>query len=144
MKKTNVKSVKKTATKKTATNKPVKSVKKPVKPVSKVKATNNKTATKKPVKKPVKSVEKDFDVKEYEKRKAFLQEYGFETVSDFSKAIGDDIANTTKVLQGKQKPNVEKMIKYAIFLDAGLGDIINLFYPEQMQEYKKKHNKKRK
>jgi len=133
-------------TKKVTANKPVKAaktVKKPTKKTTAVKSTKKnvkpvKTANK-TVKKPtVKTVNK-----EYEMRKDFIRAYGFESVSDFATALNDDIANTTKVLQGKQKPNIEKMIKYAITLKAGLGDVINLFYPKEMAEYKKNHNKKR-
>lgn len=127
-------------------NKAVKTAKTAKKPVKKTTAVKNtkknvkavKTANK-TVKKPtVKTVNK-----EYEMRKDFIRAYGFESVSDFATALSDDIANTTKVLQGKQKPNIEKMIKYAIILKAGLGDVINLFYPKEMAEYKKNHNKKR-
>lgn len=146
MRKTNTKSV---ATKKTA-NKAVKGVKKAVKTPTKTTAKKTTTKANKTVKKANKTVEKkvakktakNFDV--YEIRKDFLKAYGYNTVSEFAQAIGDDIANTTKVLQGKQNPNIEKMIKYAVFLGAGLGDVINLFYPEAMKYYKENHNKKRK
>jgi oligoribonuclease (3'-5' exoribonuclease) len=136
-----------TNTKKTAT-KSAKNVKKTA-----VKPTTKKTATKKPIEKKtakkstktvVKKDARKETNKEYENRKNFIKSYGFESVSDFATALNDDIANTTKVLQGKQKPNIEKMIKYAITLNSGLGEIINLFYPELMKEYKKKHNKNRK
>ena len=137
---------------KKATKTANKTVKKPVKTVAKK---QTKETTKKAVKgakkavKAVKTVEKKQAKKTvrntdiYEVRKDFLKAYGYNTVSEFAQAIGDDIANTTKVLQGKQNPNIEKMIKYAVFLNAGLGDIINLFYPEAMKYYKENHNKKR-
>ena len=125
-----------TNTKKTAV-KSAKNVKKTA-----VKPTTKKTA-KKSTKTAVKKDTRKETNKEYENRKNFIKSYGFESVSDFATALNDDIANTTKVLQGKQKPNIEKMIKYAITLNAGLGEIINLFYPELMKEYKKKHNKKK-
>ena len=125
-----------TNTKKTAV-KSAKNVKKTA-----VKSTTKKTA-KKSTKTAVKKDTRKETNKEYENRKNFIKSYGFESVSDFASALNDDIANTTKVLQGKQKPNIEKMIKYAITLNSGLGEVINLFYPDLMKEYKKKHNKKK-
>lgn len=140
MRKTNTKSV---ATKKTA-NKPVKAAKTVKKPTKKTTAVKSTKKNVKPVKKANKTVKKTIPDKVYEVRKDFLKAYGYNTVSEFAQAIGDDIANTTKVLQGKQNPNIEKMVKYAVFLGAGLGDVINLFYPEVMKYYKENHNKKRK
>lgn len=125
------------------TNKAVKAVKTVKKPTKKTTAKKTTTKATKTAKTANKTVKKAIPNKEYDFRKDFIKSYGFESVSDFAKALGDDIANTTKVLQGKQKPNIEKMIKYAILLNAGLGDVINLFYPKEMAEYKKKHNKKR-
>lgn len=81
---------------------------------------------------------------EYEVRKDFIKYYGFETVSDFAKALQDDIANTTKVLQGKQKPTIEKIVKYAMVLNADIVDVISLFYPKEIAKYQKYKEKKRK
>ena len=125
-------------------NKPVKTAKTVKKPTKKSTAVKSTKKNVKPVKTANKTVKKAIPDKVYEVRKDFLKAYGYNTVSEFAQAIGDDIANTTKVLQGKQNPNIEKMIKYAVFLNAGLGDIINLFYPEAMKYYKENHNKKRK
>ena len=128
--------------KKVTTNKPVKAaktVKKPTKKTTTVKSTKK---TVKTVKTANKTEKKPID-KIYQMRKDFIKAYGYETVSDFATALKDDIANTTKVLKGIQKPSIEKMIKYAITLNCGLGDIINLFYPKEMSEYKKKHNRKK-
>lgn len=137
------KEVKSANKKVTATKKPVKAAKTVKKPVKKETAVKSTKKNVKAVKTANKTVKRAIPSKEYEVRKDFIKAYGFETVSDFATALGDDIANTTKVLKGIQKPSIEKMIKYAITLNAGLGDIINLFYPKEMQEYKKKHNKKK-
>jgi len=131
-------------TKKVTANKSVKAAKTVKKPTKKTTAVKSTKKNVKPVKTANKTVKKAIPDKVYEVRKDFLKAYGYNTVSEFAQAIGDDIANTTKVLQGKQNPNIEKMIKYAVFLNAGLGDIINLFYPESMKYYKENHNKKRK
>ena len=130
-------------TKKVTANKTVKAAKTVKKPTKKTTAVKNTKKPVKAVKTANKTVKKVVPSKEYEMRKDFIKAYGFETVSSFATALSDDIANTTKVLKGIQKPNIEKMIKYAITLKAGLGDIINLFYPKEMAEYKKNHNKKR-
>ena len=129
--------------KKVTANKTVKAAKTVKKPTKKTTAVKNTKKNVKAVKTANKTVKKVVPSKEYEMRKDFIKAYGFETVSSFATALNDDIANTTKVLKGIQKPNIEKMIKYAITLNCGLGDMINLFYPKEMAEYKKKHNRKK-
>lgn len=79
---------------------------------------------------------------EYEIRKDFIKSYGFDTVSSFASALNDDIANTTKVLQGKQKPTMQKIVKYAIVLNADIVDVIALFYPKEIAKYQKYKEKK--
>ena len=127
----------------TTNKKAVKTAKTPIKATKSVKSTKTtKTAVKGKEKANKKPVSKETN-KFYENSKEFIARYGFDTVSMFAKALKHDIANTTKVLQGVQKPNIEKMIQYSITLNCSLGEVINLFYPDEMKQYKKSMDKRK-
>ena len=77
-------------------------------------------------------------------RKKFLKAYGFKNVSEFARAVGEDPCNTHKLMCGKQKPDVVKLLKYASILDCSIDQIMYLFYPDEMSDYVREHNRREK
>ena len=75
-----------------------------------------------------------------DKRKVFLKDYGFNSISEFARAVGEDPVNTHKIICGKQKPDVPKLLKYASVLNCSVDQIMYLFYPKEMREYVRCHN----
>lgn len=88
--------------------------------------------------------DKNMKKTDFEIRKDYIRYFGYETISDFASAVNEDVSNVWKVLNGKQKPTIEKMIKYAIVLKVDISDIITLFYPESMKKYNRMKTKRRK
>lgn len=70
----------------------------------------------------------------------FMKERGYTSISDFARAIGEDVTNTHKVFSGKQKPGIEKCFKYANALGATIDQILMLFYTDLMNDHIKNYN----
>ena len=78
-----------------------------------------------------------------EKRLKFIKERGFNNISEFARAVGEDPTNTAKVFRGEQKPKLDKLLKYALALDAEIEQMLMLFYNDEMKMYIKERNKKK-
>lgn len=80
----------------------------------------------------------------YAERIEFIKSYGFENLSQFAREIGDDVSNVHKVFIGKQKPSIEKLLKYAGVLDCDLIQLSYLFYYNETSAYVRARNERRK
>lgn len=68
-----------------------------------------------------------------EKRIDFILSRGFKNINQFSAAVNDSPSNVTKVLSGKQRPEIEKLFKWADVLHASVMQLLMLFYPDEMK-----------
>lgn len=75
-----------------------------------------------------------------EKRVAFILERGYKSISDFARAVGENPENVAKIFRGEQKPKVNKLLKYALVLDAEIEQMLMLFYYDEMTDYIKRRN----
>ena len=62
---------------------------------------------------------------------------GYKSAYAFAKEIGEDPNNTNKILKGIVKPNVKRMLKYAKAMGLSAEEALWLFYPEEMEQFKK-------
>ena len=68
-----------------------------------------------------------------EKRIDFILSRGFKNISQFSIAVNDYPSNVTKLLSGKQRPEIEKLFKWADVLQVDIIQLLMLFYPDEMK-----------
>ncbi len=68
-----------------------------------------------------------------EKRIDFILSRGFKNISQFSIAVNDSPSNVTKVLSGKQRPEIDKLFKWADVLQVDIIQLLMLFYPDEMK-----------
>lgn len=66
----------------------------------------------------------------------FVTDRGYHSVTDFAEAVNEDVSNVHKVLKGKQKPKIQKILTYAAALDVDVMKLLEMFYPEETKEYK--------
>lgn len=71
----------------------------------------------------------------------FIKESGYKTITEFSKAVNEDVSNTRKVLIGKQKPNIEKCFNYANALHCTIDQVLMLFYSDLFNDHIRTYNK---
>ena len=77
--------------------------------------------------------------------KQFLKDFGYPSLSAFSDALGEDITNVSKIVQGKQKPKIEKMFHWASILDCDIVRLLYIFYPAEMNKNEmENHRRERK
>lgn len=69
--------------------------------------------------------------------KKFIISHGFKNMSDFSKAVGMERQNMSARIRGKCNPDIILLLKWAIILRCDIVELIELFYPEEYQRYKK-------
>lgn len=63
-----------------------------------------------------------------------VKDAGFENLSQFSKDAGVDLPNLYSNLGGTWKMSLKRMFKIANTLGVPIGQIIELFYPEEYAE----------
>lgn len=68
------------------------------------------------------------------KLEKMVKDAGFENISQFSKEAGIDMANLYSNLGGTWKMSLKRMFKIANTLGVPIGQIIELFYPEEYAE----------
>ena len=68
------------------------------------------------------------------KLEKMVKDAGFENLSQFSKEAGIDLANLYSNLGGTWKMSLKRMFKIANTLGVPIGQIIELFYPEEYAE----------
>ena len=78
-----------------------------------------------------------------EKRIIFIMERGYKSISDFARAVGENPSNMARIFRGEQKPEINKILKYALALDSEIEQILMLFYYDEMTAYIKERNKRK-
>ncbi len=71
----------------------------------------------------------------------FMKKSGYESITDFSKAVNEDVSNTRKVMIGQQKPNIEKCFKYANALHCTIDQVLMLFYSDLFNDHIRTYNR---
>lgn len=70
----------------------------------------------------------------------FMKQSGYTSITEFSKAVNEDVSNTRKVLIGKQKPNIEKCFTYANALHCTIDQVLMIFYADLFNEHIRIYN----
>lgn len=70
------------------------------------------------------------------KRFQFFQDHGYKNVSAFAEAVHEDASNVHKLLRGEQIPKIPKLLVYAGVLDVDVMKLLEIFYPDEVKEYK--------
>ena len=63
-----------------------------------------------------------------------VKDAGFDSIFQFSKDVGIDMSNLYLNLNGTWKMSLKRMFKIANTLGVPIGQIIELFYPEEYAE----------
>ena len=66
----------------------------------------------------------------------FVLDKGYKNVSRFAEDVHEDASNVHKVLKGEQAPKIQKLLVYAAALDVDIVKLLELFYPDEVKEYK--------
>lgn len=66
----------------------------------------------------------------------FIKQHGFNNLSEFARAVGEDATNVHKIVKGRQKPSIQKIFRWAKVLDCDYEDLIYLFYTDEFCENK--------
>lgn len=68
------------------------------------------------------------------KLETMIKDAGFDSIYQFSKEYGIDMSNLYSNLDGTWKMSLKRMFKIANALGVPIGQIIELFYPEEYAE----------
>ena len=79
------------------------------------------------------------------RRKNFIWEKGYKTISSFADALGENVTNVSKVILGKQVPRIEKLFHWASALNCDIVELLWLFYYDDMSKMTRRiqHDKRR-
>lgn len=69
--------------------------------------------------------------------KKFIISHGFKNMSDFSKAVEMERQNMSARILGKCNPDIRMLLKWAAVLKCDVLELIELFYTEEYQQYKR-------
>ena len=78
-----------------------------------------------------------------EKRIQFIKDHGYKNVSVFADAVNEHPSNVHKILKGQQIPKIQKLFVYAAALDVDISKVLEMFYPEEMRQYKEARKQRR-
>lgn len=80
------------------------------------------------------SIKSDVGRERKEKFEAMVKSAGFDSIHQFSREYNIDMANLYSNLGGTWKMSLKRMFKIANALGVPIGQIIELFYPEEYAE----------
>lgn len=67
----------------------------------------------------------------------YIIECGFNNVAEFSKAVEMDRQNVWARIKGRTNPDIRMLFKWAKVLYCDIDKLLQLFYPNEWEEYSK-------